>query len=77
MPSTFSFSVPSLPKPWYEFLTRLRRQYEMSPWQVVILALMALHELGSQAEGRPVVERMIQEVRQEFPARYVEPKGRA
>ena len=75
MPPIFTFSIPTLPKQWYEFLTKLRRQYQLSPWQVVIVALMALKDLGSQAEGRPVVERIIQDVRQKYPAHYIDPKS--
>jgi len=71
----FSFSIPSLPKQFYEFVQEFRRKYRLSPWQVVIVALKALHELHtSDPGGVSVLTRMVEDIRERFPSHYIPPK---
>ena len=62
------FVIPTLPKRWYGLLKQVRKKYELSPWQCVILALQCLHRLGTTDEPR--VLKLIEKLKAEFPAKY-------
>ena len=61
----FTFSIPNLPKDWYEYLKHVREGTGLSPWQVVILALMALKELAQAGDTR--VLEWVEVVKREHP----------
>lgn len=63
----FGFTIPSLPKPQYEFLQRVRKRYYLSQRQVVIAALNILESKG--VEDRAGVEALFEEVKAAYPAR--------
>lgn len=56
----FNFSIPNLPKDVYLYLKVVRGAQQLSPWQVVILALRALEYMGTHHQGEvlELVERV-------------------
>lgn len=68
MAAGYWFKIPNLPKNYYEFLVRIRRAYKMSPWQLVILALACLQEMGQEHSER--VGELAEEVHRRYPAEY-------
>ena len=62
----YVFTIPNLPKVWYEYLKLVRTSTGLSPWQVVILALKALKHLGST--DHVVAKDLVEEVRKDHPA---------
>ena len=44
-PAAYWFSVPSLPKEWYKTVQESRDAYDLTQWQVIILALACLRSL--------------------------------
>lgn len=61
----FQFAVPPLPKEWYLKLEELRAFYDLSQWQVVILALACMCQLG--AENRDQLDAMATMIRNTYP----------
>lgn len=59
--AAFMFSVPTLPKPVYEDLMAIRKKFDISSQQIVILGVMALKHLHEY--DQPVVEQMVEAVR--------------
>ena len=43
----FQFVIPTLPVETYRFVQRVCKGYEMTPWQVVIAALLHLERAGT------------------------------
>ena len=62
----YSFTIPSLPKVWYEYLKQVRVTTGLSPWQVVILGLKALQHVGTH-DG-PTALTLVEEVKRDYPA---------
>ena len=59
--AAFMFSVPTLPKPVYEDLVAIKKKFDISSQQIVILGVMALKHLHEY--DKPVVEQMVEAVR--------------
>ena len=64
----YQFNIPTLPKPYYTMLTKVRRLYKLSPWQCVILALQCLSHMGAEQGER--VQGLVEKLKTEFPAKY-------
>ena len=62
--SGFRFSVPSLPKEWYQVLQSAREVWGLSQWQVVILALATLKSLSATASEQ--VKELAEQVRENY-----------
>ena len=62
--SGFRFSVPSLPKEWYQVLQSARAIWGLNQWQVVILALAALKSLSATAPER--AKELAEQVRENY-----------
>ena len=59
------FSLPDLPREWYQFVQSVREAHGLTQWQVVVLALRALMILG---RTEPVmVQELIQQVKEDCP----------
>ncbi len=59
--AAFNFTVPTLPKPVYKDLTAIKKKFDISSQQIVILGVMALKHLHEY--DRAVVEQMVEAVR--------------
>ena len=62
--SGFRFSIPSLPKEWYQVIQSARGVWGLSQWQVVILALAALKSLSATAPEE--VKGLAEQVRENY-----------
>ena len=62
--SGFRFSIPSLPKEWYQVLQSAREVWGLSQWQVVILALATLKSLSATAPEQ--VKELAEQVRENY-----------
>ena len=62
--SGFRFSIPSLPKEWYQVIQSAREVWGLSQWQVVILALAALKSLSATAPEQ--VKDLAEQVRENY-----------
>ena len=67
-PPTFTFTIPTLPKAWWQLLSQVRRHYTLSVWQGVILALKCLQTMGKEDETR--VAKFAAWVKDRHPAVY-------
>ena len=61
----FMFSIPNLPKPQYEYLKVVREKTGLTPWQVVVLSLLALERLASSDHNATLT--LVEKVKREFP----------
>lgn len=64
-PYGFSFSIPNLPKHLYEYLREVRDAQGLSPWQVIVLALLAL-EYVSKSDPHKALD-LVERVKVEHP----------
>lgn len=62
--SGFRFSIPSLPKEWYQTLQQGREVWGLSQWQVIILALATLKSLSGTAPEQ--VRALADQVRENY-----------
>ena len=67
-PSAYHFTIPTLPKVWWQLLSQVRRHYTLSVWQCVILALKCLQVMGKEDEVR--VAAFAEQVKDRHPAVY-------
>lgn len=61
----YGFNLPNLPRDVYQYLKQVREAQHLSPWQVVVLALMAL-ELVSREHPEEALE-LVERVKREHP----------
>ncbi len=61
----FQFTIPNLPKERYDYLKQVRVTTGLSPWQVVLLALMALEHLA--IEDGPLALEYVKEIKERYP----------
>lgn len=61
----FNFTIPNLPKSWYEYLREVRDAQGISPWQVIVLALMALEHVSKTDPDRALA--LVERVKVEHP----------
>ena len=59
--AAFMFSVPTLPKPVYEDLVKIRKKFDISSQQVVILGVMAMKHVYQNDQA--VADQMVEAVR--------------
>ena len=62
--SGFRFSIPSLPKEWYQVIQSAREVWGLSQWQVVILALATLKSLSATVPEQ--VKELAAQVRENY-----------
>lgn len=62
--SGFRFSIPSLPKEWYQTIQQAREVWGLSQWQVVILALAALK--GMSVASPDHMKELAEQVRENY-----------
>ena len=61
----YVFTIPNLPKDLYGYLREVGKAQDLSPWQVVILALRSLEHLGREdPEG---ALKLVSRVKSEHP----------
>ena len=70
-PPLYTFTVPNLPKPFYEFLAGVALTQGMTQRQVVLAALKALQDLGMKDPRSH--QALFEDIRVRFPARKRSP----
>ena len=65
-PSSYRFTIPSLPKEWYQTVKEAQDAYQLTQWQAIVLALACLRALNQSNPDQ--VKLLADQVRETYRA---------
>ena len=71
MPYDSRFTIPRLPKEFYDRMQAMRVHYELTQWQAILVGQAAVAELAGS--GPETLGRIVQYVKMKYPHVYTAP----